>query len=80
MGARDVEGVVQRQEVSQPGLPVDARVVGDGPAGPAQVGADNAVAAAGDDRSDGVPLPPVLGEAVQQDDRFALADNGDVGL
>jgi hypothetical protein len=60
------------------GLAFDTRIVGHGPAGPAQAGADDAVAACGDDRSYGVPLSPVLRESVQQHDRLTFADSGDV--
>ena len=78
VGALDVEDVEEGEQVAEPGLAFDTRIVGHGPAGPAQVGDDDAVAGCGDDRSDGVPLPPVLREPVQQHDRFALADGGDV--
>ena len=80
VGALDVEDVEEGEQVAEPGLALDTRIVGHGPAGPAQVGADDAVAACGDDRSYGVPLPPVLRESVQQHDRFALADGGDVSM
>ena len=45
VGALDVEGVEEGEQVAEPGLAFDTRIVGHGPAGPAQVGADDAVAA-----------------------------------
>ena len=78
VGALDVEDVEEGEQVAEPGLAFDTRILGNGPAGPAQVGADDAVAGCGDDRSYGVPLPPVFGRSVQQHDRCALADGGDV--
>ena len=78
MGAVDVEGIEEGEQVAKPGLAFDARAVGHGPAGPTQVGAQDAVAACSDDRGYGVPLPPVLREAVQEHDRLTFADGGDV--
>lgn len=80
MGTVDVQGVEEREQVAQPGFALDTRIVGDRPARPAQIQADDAVAGRGDDRGHVAPLPPVLGKAVQQHDRFALADGGDVGM
>ena len=74
-----MEDVEEREQVVEPGLAFNVGILGHGPAGTAQVGADDAVAACGDDRSDGVPLPPVLREPVQQHDGFAVADGSDVG-
>lgn len=48
-----------------------------GPAGTAQVGGDHPVLL-GEPRNDVAPLPPVLGEAVQQQDRVAAARLGHV--
>ena len=78
MGALDAEDVEEGEQVVEPRLAFDSRIIGFGPAGPAQVGTENAVAAGGDGRSDGAPLPPVLGESVQEHDRFALADGGEM--
>jgi hypothetical protein len=80
VGAFDVEDVQKGEQVVQPGLAFHVRVRGHGPAGSTQVGTDDAVAAGGDDRGHDAPLPPVLGETVQEDDRLALADRGHVSL
>ena len=61
VGAVDVEDVQEGEQVAEPGLAFNTRILGHGATGSAQVGADDAVAACGDDRSDGAPLPPVLG-------------------
>lgn len=75
----EVECVEEGEQVAEPGQPLDPRIVRLCPAGPPQVGAEHAVPGRGDGRGDGVPLPPVLGEPVKQQDGLALADRGEVG-
>lgn len=78
VGALDAQDIEEGERVMEQGLPFDMRIVGHRPARPAQVGADDPVAVRRDGRSHGAPLPPMLGEPVQQHDRFALADDSHV--
>ena len=75
----EVERVEQRaQVVGEPGLVV--AVVGHGgPAHPAQVGHDDAMAL-GERRDEVAPAPAVLRPAVDEDDRRAVARLGDVDV
>ena len=50
VSALDVEDVEEGEQIVEPGLAFDTRIIGHGPAGPAQVGAVDPVAARGDDR------------------------------
>jgi hypothetical protein len=73
------EGVEQREQVGGELLLVVARGRRRGPAEPAQVGAEHPEVL-GERREDLAPLPPVLGPAVQQDERRGrgIAGLGDV--
>lgn len=80
VGAIDLEDVEEGEQVAESGLTLDPRIVGDGPAGPAQIGADGSVAAFGENGSDGAPLPPVLRKSVQQHHGFTVSDGSNVRL
>ena len=76
--AFDPESLEDGEQVVHSRFTLEAGLLGFGPAGTAQVGADHAVAMLGDPGCDLVPLPPVQRETVQQHDGFTVADGGDV--
>jgi hypothetical protein len=77
VNAVELECVQQRNDVGQKLLPRVSPPRSVGPARTAQVRPDHAVVL-GQPRDDLAPLPPVLGEAVEQQDRFTVAGLGQV--
>lgn len=77
-GTLDVEDVEEDQQVTEPGLAFDTRIVGHGPAGPTQVGAEDAVAARAAIAELWRVTATSAGEILQKQHRFALTDGGDM--
>lgn len=77
-GTLNVEDVEEDQQVTEPGLAFDTRIVGHGPAGPTQVGAEDAVAARAAIAELWRVTATSAGEILQKQHRFALTDGGDM--